>query len=228
MMTTILSIDASQRLDSRGNPTVQVCLRTDKGKLTSLSAPHFHTDILSAGTFRSIVPSGASKGDYEAAELRDGNEKEYHGQGVLGAVENVTRVLAPQIIDKNFQLPEDVRKIDAFMIELDGTQDKGKLGANAILAISMAVWRAAASAKVCLEKDRLKCDSRTLVAQTHSLLTRDAGSAALPVPATILRHPAVIRHARAVLQCPQWRCAFRQYNGFPRVHDCACWRRQHD
>ncbi|RYN88519.1 Enolase 1, chloroplastic [Alternaria tenuissima] len=128
-MTTILSIDASQRLDSRGNPTVQVCLRTDKG------------------TFRSIVPSGASKGDYEAAELRDGNEKEYHGQGVLGAVENVTRVLAPQIIDKNFQLPEDVRKIDAFMIELDGTQDKGKLGANAILAISMAVWRAAASAK---------------------------------------------------------------------------------
>lgn len=151
MMTTILSIDASQRLDSRGNPTVQVCLRTEEGKLSLISAPRLHNDISSPGTFRSIVPSGASKGDYEAVELRDGNEKEYHGQGVLGAVENITRVLAPQIIDKRFQLPQDVRKIDEFMVELDGTQDKGRLGANAILAISMAVWRAAASAKVCLE-----------------------------------------------------------------------------
>lgn len=128
-MATIISIDASQRLDSRGNPTVQVCLRTDNG------------------TFKSIVPSGASKGDYEAVELRDRNTNEYHGQGVLGAVENVTRVLGPSIIDRKFQLPEDVQNIDAFMIELDGTPDKGKLGANAILAISMAVWRAAASAK---------------------------------------------------------------------------------
>ena len=150
-MTTILSIDASQRLDSRGNPTVQVCLHTNEGKLSLLSALRFRNDISNAGTFRSIVPSGASKGDYEAVELRDGNAREYHGQGVLGAVENATRVLAPQIIDKNFQLPQDVHKIDAFMIELDGTQDKGRLGANAILAISMAVWRAAASAKVCLE-----------------------------------------------------------------------------
>ena len=150
-MTTILSIEASQRLDSRGNPTVQVCLRTDKCKLSSRSAPRPHTNVSSAATFRSIVPSGASKGDCEAVELRDGNEKEYHGQRVFDAVENVTRVPAPQIIDKNFQLPEDVRKIDAFMIELDGNQDKGRLGANAILAISMAVWRAAASAKLCLE-----------------------------------------------------------------------------
>ena len=124
----ITAIAAQQRLDSRGKPTVQALLRTPDG------------------TFRSIVPSGASKGDYEAVELRDNDSKTFHGEGVTKAIYNVERVLGPAIIKSGFEPARDLRKIDEMMIELDGTLDKSKLGANAILAISMAAARAGAAA----------------------------------------------------------------------------------
>lgn len=82
-------------------------------------------------------------------ELRDGDSSKFHGQGVLRAVANVKEVIGPALINKGFRLPGDVETVDEFMIQLDATDDKGKLGANAILGVSMACWRAAASAKVC-------------------------------------------------------------------------------
>jgi enolase len=100
------------------------------------------------GSFRAIVPSGTSTGAYEAIELRDGDNERYHGKGVLTAIHNVNDVLGPAILKKGFQLPQDMNAVDNFMIELDGTNDKGNLGANAILGISMAAWRAAAASKV--------------------------------------------------------------------------------
>lgn len=127
-MSTISSISAAQRLDSRGKPTVQVCVTTQDG------------------TFRAIVPSGASKGDYEAIELRDGKKDAYGGNGVLKAVSNVTNVLGPAIIKKRFDIGSEWKKVDELMIEMDGTTDKGNLGANAILGTSMACARAAAAA----------------------------------------------------------------------------------
>ena len=127
-MSTISSISAAQRLDSRGKPTVQVWVTTQDG------------------TFKAIVPSGASKGDYEAIELRDGKNDAYGGSGVLKAVSNVTNVLGPAIIKKQFDIGKDWKQIDELMIEMDGTADKGNLGANAILGISMACARAAAAA----------------------------------------------------------------------------------
>lgn len=124
----VSSITAAQRLDSRGKPTVQVALRTDHG------------------VFRSIVPSGASKGDYEAVELRDGDKSAFHGQGVTKAVHNVEHILAPAIIKSGLDPACDLQKMDEMMISLDGTPDKSKLGANAILAVSMAAARAGAAA----------------------------------------------------------------------------------
>lgn len=100
------------------------------------------------GVFKAIVPSGASKGDHEAVEIRDEDSKRYHGKGVRKAVNSVNDVLGPAILKKQFVLPKDVDKIDRFMIEEDGSDDKGRLGANAILGISMAVWRASAAAKL--------------------------------------------------------------------------------
>ena len=94
------------------------------------------------------MPSGASKGDYEAIELRDDDLKIYHGKGVLVAINNVEKILAPKLIAKAFNVGTDLEKIDMFMNELDGTEDKCKLGANAILGISMACARAGAAAKV--------------------------------------------------------------------------------
>lgn len=81
-------------------------------------------------------------------ELRDQDAKRYHGQGVSKAVHNVNEVIWPALQKKSFKLPEDIAAIDSFMIELDGSEDKDRLGANAILAMSMACWRAAAAAKV--------------------------------------------------------------------------------
>ncbi|KAI9820580.1 MAG: hypothetical protein M1827_004949 [Pycnora praestabilis] len=98
MESKISSIHASQRLDSRGNPTVQVRVRTEKS------------------TFQAIVPSGASKGDYEAVELRDGDKEAYHGSGVLKAVSNVNNIIAPALIEKGFHVATDLAKIDHFMI----------------------------------------------------------------------------------------------------------------
>lgn len=123
----IRAIKAAQRLDSRGNPTVQVDLTTDNS------------------TFRALVPSGASTGQHEAVELRDGNASVFGGKGVERAVRNVEEVIAPALIKKGFNLETDLKKIDAFMKELDGTKNKGNLGANAMLGVSMACARAGAS-----------------------------------------------------------------------------------
>ena len=123
-MSTILSIHARQILDSRGNPTVEVDVLTESGALG-----------------RAAVPSGASTGIHEAVELRDNDKKVYVGKGVLKAVENVNEQIAKDITGYEVS---DQTGIDAAMIDLDGTKNKGKLGANAILAVSMAVAKAAA------------------------------------------------------------------------------------
>ena len=125
-MTEIVSIHAREILDSRGNPTVEA-------------------DVVLEGGVRgrAAVPSGASTGEHEAVELRDGDKEYYLGKGVLGAVENVESAIAPELkgMDASNQ-----KLIDATMIALDGTENKGNLGANAILAVSMACARASADA----------------------------------------------------------------------------------
>ncbi len=123
-MSYIASIHARQILDSRGNPTVEVDILTENEHLG-----------------RAAVPSGASTGIHEAVELRDGNKKIYGGKGVLKAVKNVNTVLAGHLLGWDVA---DQTGIDAMMIALDATPNKGKLGANAILAVSMAVAKAAA------------------------------------------------------------------------------------
>ncbi|HTD93676.1 MAG TPA: phosphopyruvate hydratase, partial [Chitinophagaceae bacterium] len=123
-MSYISEIFARQILDSRGNPTVEVDLITDEGAVG-----------------RAAVPSGASTGIHEAAELRDGDKKKYLGKGVLKAVKNVNDIIAPTLLGADVA---DQTGIDQLMIELDGTENKTKLGANAILAVSMAAAKAAA------------------------------------------------------------------------------------
>ncbi|MFD1886994.1 phosphopyruvate hydratase [Paenibacillus wenxiniae] len=125
-MTTIENVYAREVLDSRGNPTVEVEVYLESGVVAS-----------------AIVPSGASTGAHEAVELRDGDKSRYLGKGVLKAVDNVNEIIAPEVIGMD---ATDQMAIDRKMIELDGTPNKGKLGANAILAVSMAVARAAAEA----------------------------------------------------------------------------------
>lgn len=125
-MATIKSIHAREIFDSRGNPTVEVDLYTEKGM------------------FRAAVPSGASTGIYEACELRDGDKSRFLGKGVSKAVANVNDVMAPKLI--GFDVTKQ-RELDEFMIKLDGTNNKSKLGANAILGVSMAACRAAAAYK---------------------------------------------------------------------------------
>jgi enolase len=120
----IESIQAIEILDSRGNPTVEVVLTLEDG-----------------ATSRAMVPSGASTGEREACELRDGDKKRYGGKGVLKAVENVNTVLAKKMEGKSFG---NQRELDYYMIGLDGTENKAKIGANAILAVSMAYARAEA------------------------------------------------------------------------------------
>jgi len=126
MSSKIKSVKAIEILDSRGNPTVRVFVELDNGVVTAAS-----------------VPSGASTGENEAVELRDGDKKRYGGKGVLKAVANVNEIIASKIIGMD---PVRQAEIDFLMIELDGTPNKGKLGANAILGVSMAVARAAAIA----------------------------------------------------------------------------------
>lgn len=123
-MSYISEIFARQILDSRGNPTVEVDVLTDEGALG-----------------RAAVPSGASTGVHEAVELRDGDKKKYLGKGVLNAVKNVNERIAPVLIGNDVA---DQTGIDELMIQLDGTPNKSNLGANAILAVSMAVAKAAA------------------------------------------------------------------------------------
>jgi enolase len=125
-MTIISDVYAREVLDSRGNPTVEVEVYLESGAYG-----------------RALVPSGASTGAYEAVELRDNDKSRYLGKGVLGAVDNVNEVIAPEVIGLDAL---DQIGIDSLMIELDGTPNKGKLGANAILGVSMAIARAAADA----------------------------------------------------------------------------------
>ena len=120
-MSKIKKITAREIKDSRGNPTVEVELETEKG------------------TYVDSVPSGASTGENEALELRDSD-----GKGVLTAIKNINKVIAPKLKGKDVINQKD---IDAFLIGLDGTENKSKLGANAILAVSLAVCRAGAAAK---------------------------------------------------------------------------------
>ena len=125
-MTEIVSIHAREILDSRGNPTVEADVVLEDGVRG-----------------RAAVPSGASTGEHEAVELRDGDKKHYMGKGVLNAVDNVESIIAPELIGMD---ASNQKLVDATMIALDGTENKGKLGANAILAVSMATARAAAEA----------------------------------------------------------------------------------
>lgn len=125
MMNKITSVYAREVLDSRGNPTVEVEVKSESGAFG-----------------RAIVPSGASTGVHEAVELRDKDEKRYLGLGVLQAVQNVNDEISKVVIGQEVT---DQRKIDQLMIELDGTENKGRLGANAILGVSLAVARCAAN-----------------------------------------------------------------------------------
>ena len=124
-MTTVVDIIAREILDSRGNPTIEVEVVLEDGSVG-----------------RAAVPSGASTGEHEAIELRDNDKKRYLGKGVLKAVMNVNDYIGPEIVG---MYASDQALIDRTMIELDGTENKGKLGANAILGISLAVAKAAAS-----------------------------------------------------------------------------------
>ena len=123
-MPFISEVYARQVLDSRGNPTVEVEVYTESGAFG-----------------RALVPSGASTGEHEAVELRDGDKKHYLGKGVLKAVDNVNNVIAPEVLGLSVL---DQTGLDKKLIELDGTENKGKLGANAILGVSMAACKAAA------------------------------------------------------------------------------------
>jgi enolase len=126
-MSIIKNIHARQILDSRGNPTIEVDVTTDRGFVG-----------------RASVPSGASTGSREALELRDADKSKFMGKGVLTAVKNVNEIIAPKLIGKSVF---DQRAIDHLMLEIDGTENKAKLGANAILGVSMAVCRAGALEK---------------------------------------------------------------------------------
>nr|XP_020453830.1 enolase-like [Monopterus albus]XP_020453831.1 enolase-like [Monopterus albus] len=125
---SILKIHAREIFDSRGNPTVEVDLCTDKG------------------LFRAAVPSGASTGIYEALELRDNDKSRYLGKGVLTAVEHINSTIAPALVGKGASVVEQ-EKIDQMMIDMDGTENKSKFGANAILGVSLAVCKAGAAEK---------------------------------------------------------------------------------
>ena len=124
----IQKILARMIYDSRGNPTVEVDVTTEKG------------------LFRAAVPSGASTGVHEALELRDEVKSEYHGKGVNKAVANVNDIIGPALLKESFEVT-DQKGIDEFMLKLDGTENKSKFGANAILGVSLAVCKAGAAFK---------------------------------------------------------------------------------
>ncbi len=126
MPALIKLVRATEILDSRGNPTIKTTIALDNGIVVSAQ-----------------VPSGASTGKHEALELRDGDPKRYHGKGVLKAVSNVNHVIAPQIIGQD---PTNQTQLDQLMLELDSTENKSRLGANAILSVSMALTKAGAKA----------------------------------------------------------------------------------
>ncbi len=152
----IESIRAREILDSRGNPTIEVKLKTNNG------------------FFISSVPSGASTGKSEMKELRDGG-KRYFGKGVLKAVENVNKIIGPKLKRKNVTKQKE---IDELMIGLDGTANKSKLGANAILAVSMAVCRAGAASK----NLSLYKYIRKIYKESSLINFEESNSLSLPVP----------------------------------------------
>ncbi|CAM0135287.1 phosphopyruvate hydratase [Umbelopsis sp. WA50703] len=127
-MSSVTKVHARQIFDSRGNPTVEVEVTTSKG------------------VFRADVPSGASTGVHEALELRDGKKGDYLGKGVLKAIANVNDTIAPALIESKLPVT-DQKAIDQFLLKLDGTENKSKLGANAILGVSLAVAKAGAGDK---------------------------------------------------------------------------------
>ncbi len=139
-MVEITKIIPREIIDSRGNPTVEVDVYTSKG------------------FGRALVPSGASTGEHEAIELRD-NNKRFHGKGVLKALENINKLIAPKVIGMEVTEQE---AIDNIMLEIDGTKNKSKLGANAILGVSLAVCKAAASGLNLPVYKYLNKDARTL------------------------------------------------------------------
>jgi len=126
----ISSIKALEVLDSRGNPTIRTFIGLDDGTVASSS-----------------VPSGASTGSHEAVELRDNDQKRYAGKGVLKAVNNVNNIIAPKLINLPLDELDKLEKLDELMIELDGTENKSGLGANAILSVSQALIKAAAASQ---------------------------------------------------------------------------------
>ena len=154
MSTRIRKVHARQILDSRGNPTVEAEVELDGGVLG-----------------RAAVPSGASTGEHEALELRDGDKSYYLGKGVLRAVENVNSAIANAVRGAD---AADQRALDRRMIDLDGTATKSKLGANAILAVSMAAARAAANA--------LRLPLYSYLSQCSSVTTGKTDATTLPVP----------------------------------------------
>lgn len=125
---TISKIHARYVYDSRGNPTVEVDVVTE------------------TGLHRAIVPSGASTGQHEAHELRDGDKSKWGGKGVLKAVENVNKIIAPKVIDANLDV-KDQKAVDDFLINLDNTKNKTNLGANAVLGVSLGIAKAGAAEK---------------------------------------------------------------------------------
>jgi enolase len=124
----VVKVHARSVYDSRGNPTVEVDVVTE------------------TGLHRAIVPSGASTGQHEACELRDGDKSKWGGKGVTKAVDNVNKTIGPKLIEKNLDVT-DQSSVDKFLNELDGTENKTKLGANAILGVSLAVAKAGAAQK---------------------------------------------------------------------------------
>ncbi len=151
MFTTIVDVRAREILDSRGNPTVEVDMLLDDGSFG-----------------RAAVPSGASTGAYEAVELRDTKAKRYMGKGVATAVKNVNEVIAPEIVGMDAAAQEE---IDRILIELDGTPNKAKLGANAILGVSIAAAKVAAdSAGLPLYRYLGGCDANILPVPMMNIL----------------------------------------------------------
>ena len=154
-MSYITDVMAREVLDSRGNPTVEVEVMLDDGSFG-----------------RASVPSGASTGAFEAVELRDGDSARYLGRGVLTAVHNVNGVIAEELVGMD---ASDQRAIDEFLIELDGTENKGRLGANAILGVSLAVAKAAAeSCELTLYSYIGGCNASTLPVPMMNILNGGA------------------------------------------------------
>nr|CAD7267438.1 unnamed protein product [Timema shepardi] len=134
-------IFARQIFDSRGNPTVEV--------LESCTRQVFFPQVdlvTDLGLFRAAVPSGASTGIYEALELRDNKKEHYHGKGVQTAIDNINNIITPELLKQTFEVTQQ-EEIDDFLLKLDGTENKSKFGANAILGVSLAVCKAGAAKK---------------------------------------------------------------------------------